>query len=206
MEDIVYALVDPRTGETRYVGLSHCGLKRPRHHRMPSSIKRTSHKNNWIKLLHAAGLTYEIAVLHQQPMPDGLSEAEVFWIAEMRSRGHRLTNVSVGGQDGRLGTPTSKETRKKLSIAHLGKPKSESHKASMRKPKSKSAVANMRIAKYQTPVDQICLETGLVIATFSGINATKDVGFAFQNVWKCLKGYRHHADGFGWATTSESSG
>lgn len=74
---IIYGLVDPRSGELRYVGKSCSGLKRPKAHLAPSNLKKATHKNNWIRQLLAAGARPDILVIEETDEA-GLVEAEVF--------------------------------------------------------------------------------------------------------------------------------
>jgi hypothetical protein len=79
--------------------------------------------------LKRQGLDYEVAILYHADVEEGLNEAEIFWIAEIRRRGFNLTNAANGG-DGRAGWTHSPETRRKISEAHKGKKKtafSEAH-------------------------------------------------------------------------------
>lgn len=120
--NLIYGLVDPRTLLVRYVGLSSIGLKRARQHRMPGRLRRNSHKNNWIKLLFAAGFNYKIVVLEESPVD--LKVAERFWIAYGRACGWPLTNLTDGG-DGANGWKHTPESKAKLAAARRGKPRSQ---------------------------------------------------------------------------------
>lgn len=114
---LVYALIDPRTGEARYVGKSTTGLKRPREHRRPNPKQRYLY--NWVELLRRDRLTFEIVVLTQLPSVEKLGEAEQFWIKTLRDRGCRLTNLTLGGT-GRLGLKHTKAAKKKISKKNSG--------------------------------------------------------------------------------------
>jgi hypothetical protein len=118
---IVYALVDPRTSETRYIGKSSTGLERPRSHFEPRRISSdpNRHKAGWIGALTKAGLKPIITVLEECASDAAALVAEVKWIAHGRAQGWRLTNLTDGG-DGTAGYRPSAETRAKLSAAHRG--------------------------------------------------------------------------------------
>jgi hypothetical protein len=96
---LVYALKDPRTAEVRYIGRSSSGLARPRSHRNPSKMKysENTHKGRWIAGLHKLGLDYEIEILEECSTPGDLDWVEMFWVAQMKSLGARLTNATAGG-------------------------------------------------------------------------------------------------------------
>lgn len=96
---IIYALVDPRTLEWRYVGKSSSGLRRPRQHMLNSSLnKEDSHKNRWLKSLINKKLKPQVLILEELPTIDLLDQAEVEWISESKRQGHKLTNWTEGGE------------------------------------------------------------------------------------------------------------
>lgn len=128
---IVYALTDPRTGEVRYIGMSTSGLRRPRRHSMPSQLSRyPGHRANWIAELKRQGLAFGVAVLCALPSPEHLPAAEIFWIAEGRRLGWRLTNATDGGE-GSPGYVPSASARALLSAAGKGRPHSPEHRAAI---------------------------------------------------------------------------
>lgn len=141
---IIYGLADPRTGEIRYVGKSTSGLRCPRDHRQPSSLKKHNYKSRWILGLHAAGLDYEVSVLEECAAAKELEAAEQRWIAYGRVFGWPLTNLTDGGDGAvgckhtaesvergivkRRGRHISAETRAKMSAAKKGKTLSPEHR------------------------------------------------------------------------------
>lgn len=117
MEDkplIIYGLTDPRTGETRYIGKSTKGLKRPREHGRKG--RGNGWCKNWVASLINLGLKCGIEVLECCETLDELNAAEVRWIKKGREDGWRLTNLTNGGE-GTPGLVKSPATRRKLSIA-----------------------------------------------------------------------------------------
>lgn len=118
---IVYALVDPRNNEVRYIGKSGSGMKRVRMHMCPSSLARgRTYKDKWLRELIASGyhpLVRTIAVCADKK---DLSKAEILWIAYARSLGWRLTNLTSGGE-GSFGLVKSPETRAKIANANRGR-------------------------------------------------------------------------------------
>lgn len=129
---LIYALVDPRTTEWRYIGKNSSGLKRPKSHSANCWLKRTpnTHRTHWIQLLKRIGLQYEVVVLEEFDSGDKLSAAEIEWISEAKRQGVPLTNHTDGGE-GLLGRVHSKETKLKMSLAATGKPKSAQQKINM---------------------------------------------------------------------------
>lgn len=90
----IYALVDPRTDEIRYVGKSS-----DPHRRFDEHVKREGynrHKQNWIRQLERLGLAPELVVLEE--CNGDWQERERFWIAYGFSEGWPLTNIGSGGE------------------------------------------------------------------------------------------------------------
>lgn len=113
---LVYGLVDPRTGEVRYIGRSSSGLRRPRMHFFPSKLTERNHKANWMRSLLSAGVRPEIIVLEEFAFAADTVVAECFWIAQARGLGWSLTNQTDGGE-GASGAIRSPETRARISRA-----------------------------------------------------------------------------------------
>lgn len=117
---VVYGLVDPESGQLRYIGKSCCGLKRARSHAYPSYLNRDrSHCGNWIRSLSRRGLRYGIVTIQTHETQGLLSQAEAFWISYFRSMGCQLTNITDGGE-GCAGRVVSESTREKMRLASLG--------------------------------------------------------------------------------------
>lgn len=94
----IYALIDPRDKQVRYVGKTVNLKKRLREHIRRSSEAHT-HCQCWIRGLVKLGLKPKMRVL------DIATEAtwearEIHWIKVCRDRGCRLTNITDGGQAG----------------------------------------------------------------------------------------------------------
>lgn len=109
----IYALVDPRTDEIRYIGKAqgYLNSRLKGHIYEAKSGKRVTHKLSWIRQLLDAGLAPVPKVVAQFVRGDTLANAEREWIARMRADGVRLVNATDGGE----GMPNpSPETRAKL--------------------------------------------------------------------------------------------
>ena len=125
---LIYGLVDPITGQLRYIGRSCSGLRRPRRHTIPSELaKDQTHKGRWLRSLDTA--RPQIVVIQQLPDSELLNEAERFWIAYFRQLGCPLTNLTDGGE----GTAGINKGRKRPDLVSLnrsraGRPLSDSHK------------------------------------------------------------------------------
>lgn len=99
---LIYSLVDPLNGETRYVGRSSSGLNRPfAHWKNRNMRERRDPVHNWTRSLLVKGLVPEIIVLQyvegHHDVNDELNRLEVEWIAKFRKDGARLLNLSDGG-------------------------------------------------------------------------------------------------------------
>lgn len=87
-------------------------------------------------------LTIQIELLEQCSRGD-LPEREKHWISELRNQGFDLLNLSAGG-DGALGVVRSEETRRKMSEAQKGIPKSETHRKNLWKNRERSVSGQTR--------------------------------------------------------------
>jgi hypothetical protein len=110
---LIYALVDPRDGQWRYIGKSERGLKRPNHHYTVARFEH-NHKAYWVMSLRRLGLRYGVEVLETLSPADDACEVEREWIAAARRAGVPLTNLTDGGE-GTPGHKHSAETRQKLA-------------------------------------------------------------------------------------------
>ena len=91
--NLIYALVDSRTKEVRYVGRSSSGLARPKSHMYPCNLIEDSYKTRWIKknLGHI-----EIKILEEVTNKNLLDEREIYWISQFSN----LVNTQAGGKTG----------------------------------------------------------------------------------------------------------
>lgn len=114
--NVIYALLDQRTRECRYIGKTRVGLReRLRRHikdarRSPGARKCTS----WVFSLLSTGISPEIVQIEE--CGEDWQEPERFWIAYMRYVGANLTNMREGGGGENRSQP-SDVVRKKISDA-----------------------------------------------------------------------------------------
>lgn len=87
----VYALVDPRTSEVRYVGASQNLRQRTREHARGFSGSQTVGK--WTRELRKAGLKPQVYLLQLVVETERRQVAEVRWIRGCVERGARLLNT-----------------------------------------------------------------------------------------------------------------
>lgn len=110
----IYALLDPETGEPRYVGKAINPHVRFSQHL--SERSRKTHKQRWIAKLKASGREPSLELLEQVPEAEWQA-AERHYIAEYRRLGARLVN----GDDGGYGGKTGPEDRARLCKRRLSK-------------------------------------------------------------------------------------
>jgi len=120
----IYGIIDPRNNECRYVGKSSHYVKRKRGHIREVEKGGTSYKNNWLRGLLGEGFEPVFIELEVIPTSEDWVEAEVFWIAYLKSIGARLCNLTIGGE-GVPGRLVSEENRRKSSERNTGKVMSE---------------------------------------------------------------------------------
>lgn len=128
----IYILTDPSSYEIRYVGKTTKSLShRLSCHISPAELKIKTHKTNWIKSLLKIGMKPQIECIEiiETTDQETHSAREIYWIAELRKLGVKLTNTTDGGEGvcgishsaWNKGLKASAETRRKQSQAKKGK-------------------------------------------------------------------------------------
>jgi hypothetical protein len=109
----IYALIDPRTHELRYIGQTGRSLpaRLTRHIRTAKDGTR-AHMGAWIRGMLADGVSPELVVVEEHPNEQAADEAEQFWIEYFRSIGCRLVNRAIGGAAIRGWRHTSEQREK----------------------------------------------------------------------------------------------
>lgn len=113
----IYGLIDPKTGQLRYVGKTVSLLKRRLAEHI-SDVRRGRvwiPRHKWILSLLQDGLCPEIIEIETLPT-EGWREAEMFWIECLRSQGCDLLNATAGG-DGLTSYRHREDTKQKQSEA-----------------------------------------------------------------------------------------
>ncbi len=116
---IIYVLIDPRTKEVRYVGVT----TRKLNWRLNEHISRAQkggklYRDNWIRQVLADG--HRPKLLPLETVGTDWVQAEQYWISFYREAGARLTNLSAGGE-GSTGYVPTPELRAKWSAMRRGK-------------------------------------------------------------------------------------
>lgn len=197
---LVYGLVDPRSGELRYVGKSSTGLKRPGQHTLPSVLKVEGHlpKARWARQLLAVGLKPEVEVLERHETAEALADAERHFIAYFRSIGCNLTNLTDGGEgEGPFrGMRHLASSRLKTSLALRGRRHSEAHTEKVAAAKrgvhqsAETCILKSRARGVRPFVDQ----NGVVYQTQNA--AARLLGLHVGSLNGVLRGRRKHVGGF----------
>jgi predicted GIY-YIG superfamily endonuclease len=89
----IYALKDPETNETRYIGRTADPSHRIYEHHQLNRLKTHTHKNKWLLSLINKGLRAKIEII-EECNELNWSEREVYWIANTPN----LTNTTKGGE------------------------------------------------------------------------------------------------------------
>lgn len=108
---IVYGVIDPRTNEIGYVGVTKQNL----HDRAigHACCKGNSPRSRWFQELRSAEIEPDFFALQELEVDEDWMEAERFWIAYWKFLGAHLTNRTKGG-DGPKDLERSTKTRQKM--------------------------------------------------------------------------------------------
>ncbi|MBO0789998.1 MAG: hypothetical protein J2P36_03485 [Ktedonobacteraceae bacterium] len=88
----IYRLFDPRTQETRYIGISSDVNSRYQQHLADTTVCL---KTEWIRGLRASGLLPSIEILEADLPPVLAGEREKYWIQHFLGQGAMLTNRQI---------------------------------------------------------------------------------------------------------------
>jgi hypothetical protein len=108
----IYALIDPRTSDVRYIGATTDVQRRLQEHLRREEAR---HCSRWIRSLLASGLSPRVWVF--EVVGDGWQAAERRWIQTFRDLGMATCNIADGGEGTSPGSTKLAETRAKMSVA-----------------------------------------------------------------------------------------
>jgi hypothetical protein len=111
----IYGLVDPRTGDLRWVGKSDDPQRRLRGH--VSSRDSDTPRGAWLRDLWAHDLVPALVLFEKVAMEDWRA-AECEWIDAKQAEGCPLLNVNRGGGGGDTRIHGKPEVRRKMSRSH----------------------------------------------------------------------------------------
>lgn len=111
----IYGLVDPESGQVRYIGKSIRPAQRLQNHMNEVS---NCHRSHWLQALKKKGLRPGLVIFEAVQGDWPWQESERFWIKRGRALGWPLTNNTNGG-DGVSGLPA--ETRERMRKVWLGR-------------------------------------------------------------------------------------
>lgn len=142
----IYALVDPRTDEVRYVGKTVDLKRRMRRHRNIGRSENPSiYRDRWIQSLMDDGLDFIVWILEVCDDKNWIA-SEIKWIAYFKEQGCSLTNLTGGGEGwhdyvmtdehrANLKKPKPEGFGKRISEAQKGRVKSQAHRENISKAK-----------------------------------------------------------------------
>lgn len=117
----VYMLFDlDEPDHARYIGQCKSCVDRrvSGHFKDAANDTENRHVCNWIKSIN---FNVGYRILEEDAI---WNESEIKWIAKLKAEGHKLTNMTDGGE-GSIGCKRSEEFKRKLSIARKGKKRPE---------------------------------------------------------------------------------
>lgn len=152
----LYGLVDSRKPDLiRYIGITNNPRARLGLH-VSQAGKEGWRKSRWVGAVIASGGDVLMTILHQGLDQSEAKSIEIETIAQHRSMGGRLTNLTDGG-DGVTGATQSEATRQKKRIALLGLRRSEAVRQNMSEskkgvrlsPQHRQALREAHLARYR---------------------------------------------------------
>lgn len=111
----IYGLIDPESGDLRYIGKSTRPQVRLANH---MNDRSACHRSNWLQSLKRRGLKPELIIIETVSGKWPWQESERYWIRRSLAAGMPLTNNTSGG-DGVPDLPP--ETRERIRQASIGR-------------------------------------------------------------------------------------
>lgn len=115
MNYIIYALKEINSNELRYIGLTTGTLKSRLNRHLID--KKINHKTNWIKKIGKENI--EIIIIEENIIDHKiLCEKEIYYIDRYKKEGHRLTNITNGGE-GWIGMKFTDKHKLNIKLNHV---------------------------------------------------------------------------------------
>lgn len=111
----IYALIDPRDDEVRYIGKANDVMARFNGH-LRDSTRRRSKVYAWILELVSEGMSPIVATV-DRVLKEQWEDAERFYIAEFKRCGFDLLNISSGGNEPQIKAHVNAENGRKTAKA-----------------------------------------------------------------------------------------
>ena len=216
----VYKLMDPINNECRYVGITTQKISVRLYRHLRDVLRYKNHKNSWLLGLKNKGLLDKVRIeIIEECDYSVLKEREVFWINEFKTKGCRLTNMTIGGDVGSLGCKhtdeakrkiseagkrlkgikRSDETRKKISDSLRGKKgRNTGNKHSEKTKRQISESKKDTLSWNAQPILQLDREGNIINEWRSATYAAKKLGLNQGNIWSVINGDRNTCGGFKW--------
>ncbi|OYW60023.1 MAG: hypothetical protein B7Z31_04820 [Rhodobacterales bacterium 12-65-15] len=111
-EVLIYALTEPGTDVVRYVGKTVRSARKRHSEHIFNALQKGSRLpvHNWIRKQYARGAWSCMWHLENVPHGEDWAERERYWINKFRDDGHKLLNLTNGG-DGLPGLPRPQAVR-----------------------------------------------------------------------------------------------
>lgn len=93
---VIYELLDPRTGQCRYVGQTFALESRRKAHESMKSQRTNPALYSWKQELKAQGVAPDLRVVEDGICASRINERERFWCAQRSNAGSKLLNMPAG--------------------------------------------------------------------------------------------------------------
>ena len=187
----IYALIDPRDNQVRYIGKANNPEDRYKDHYNSARDKNT-HKRNWINSVRNDGFRPELLIIDEVSI-DNWQYWECFYISLYKTWGFNLVNYTSGGDGSTFG---NKGSWKKGNIPYnKGIPQDEKTKQKIRE----KLTGTTNISSYK-PIIQYDIKYN-EIKRYKCIKDAVDESsglFLRGKISSCCKGIRKHHRGFIW--------
>lgn len=193
----IYALFDPLTEESRYIGKSNRPSRRFRQHL--TKKRKKSHRDNWIQSILNDGREPYYYVIDEVPM-DEWEYWEKYWIEQYLQWGFKLTNETNGGQ-GAIGYSHTDKTKEKMRQLKLGIPLSDEHKKKIstrvKEYHKENPSYNMKGNNERTFIDRDLLYDLYIVQNLSMPQISDKLNISEKKIFENLHLYNiHKKDGW----------